>query len=296
MTSLDSDRQSRLGAACCGDGEVLTDCGATHHAAATGRAALRIGVPESLLKSRTNCDNHSRRRRPPRASCRCPTTMGRGSGTCRARQTFRPAGATRGGHPRYQPPAPGKDRLATRATGLANCGRGSDGLGSLASGGTATVAPNTCAHVPTGPVWIHADSGRLQQVVSNLLVNAVTYTDGGGRLWVDLICEERDAVLTVGDTGRVIASDLPRIFEPFTKGDVTSSRARHRPRHPRSNSSRSTAERSTPPAPDQGRRASSSSRCQPGLHLPMLRTEWYKAVIDRGAEASRCAAPKAIAT
>ena len=64
--------------------------------------------------------------------------------------------------------------------------------------------------VPTGPVWIHADSWRLQQVVSNLLVNAVTYTDGGGRLWVDLICEERDAVLTVGDTGRGIASDRCR--------------------------------------------------------------------------------------
>ena len=84
------------------------------------------------------------------------------------------------------------------------------------------MAPNTVP-VPTEPVWIHADSGRLQQVVSNLLVNAVTYTDGGGRLWVDLTCEERDAVLTVGDTGRGIASDLlPRIFEPFTKGDVTS--------------------------------------------------------------------------
>jgi signal transduction histidine kinase len=61
---------------------------------------------------------------------------------------------------------------------------------------------------------------RLQQVLSNLLVNAVTYTDSGGRVWVDLTCRGGKAVVTVRDTGRGIAADfLPRVFDTFTKGD-----------------------------------------------------------------------------
>jgi signal transduction histidine kinase len=78
-------------------------------------------------------------------------------------------------------------------------------------------------HVPPDPVLVDADSSRLQQVVSNLLVNGVKYTGSGGRLWIDVTRERGDAVVTVGDTGCGIAPELlQRIFDPFIKGDVTS--------------------------------------------------------------------------
>jgi signal transduction histidine kinase len=74
--------------------------------------------------------------------------------------------------------------------------------------------------LPPSPVWVEADPVRLQQVLSNLLVNAVTYTDSGGRVWVNLTCGGGEAVLSVRDTGRGIAPDfLPRVFDTFAKGD-----------------------------------------------------------------------------
>jgi signal transduction histidine kinase len=75
-------------------------------------------------------------------------------------------------------------------------------------------------HVPEHPVWMDGDPVRLQQVVSNLLVNGTRYTGLGGRVSVDLTHRPGDAVLTVGDTGRGISPDvLPHIFEPFMRGD-----------------------------------------------------------------------------
>jgi signal transduction histidine kinase len=75
-------------------------------------------------------------------------------------------------------------------------------------------------HVPESPVWMDGDPERLEQVVSNLLVNGTRYTGPGGRVSVDLAHGPGDAVLTVGDTGRGISADvLPHIFEPFMRGD-----------------------------------------------------------------------------
>ena len=72
--------------------------------------------------------------------------------------------------------------------------------------------------VPRAPLYVRGDSGRLRQVVSNLVENAAKYTEPGGRITVTL--EERgdQAVLTVSDTGIGIAPEnLERIFEPFTQ-------------------------------------------------------------------------------
>lgn len=74
--------------------------------------------------------------------------------------------------------------------------------------------------LPEEPVWMEGDSVRLQQVVSNLLVNGIKYTGDGGRVSVDLAQRPADAVLTVSDTGRGMKADvLARIFEPFMRGD-----------------------------------------------------------------------------
>ena len=78
-------------------------------------------------------------------------------------------------------------------------------------------------HLPEDPVWVEADAARLQQVVSHLLVNGVRYTDAGGRLWLDVAKRYKEAVLTVGDTGRGIPADLlPHVFEPYRSGDAGS--------------------------------------------------------------------------
>jgi signal transduction histidine kinase len=75
-------------------------------------------------------------------------------------------------------------------------------------------------HVPVNAVWMDGDPVRLEQVVSNLIVNGIRYTGRGGRVSVDLAHRPGDAVLTVGDTGRGISADvLPHIFEPFMRGE-----------------------------------------------------------------------------
>ena len=69
-------------------------------------------------------------------------------------------------------------------------------------------------------VTMRADGEKLQQVLLNLLTNAVKFTDAGGS--IDLVCsaDAEWVELTVRDTGRGIAEDqLQRVFEPFVQLD-----------------------------------------------------------------------------
>jgi signal transduction histidine kinase len=69
------------------------------------------------------------------------------------------------------------------------------------------------------PVWIDGDATRLQEVVSNLLVNAVSYTGEGGSVSVTVTRGSGEVVVAVRDTGRGIAANLlPDLFDMFTKG------------------------------------------------------------------------------
>ena len=73
---------------------------------------------------------------------------------------------------------------------------------------------------------ITADVGRLDQVLSNLMANALRHTPSGGT--ITLQAEPiRDGVrITVRDTGEGIpAEDLPYIFDRFWRGDRSRSRA-----------------------------------------------------------------------
>jgi signal transduction histidine kinase/FixJ family two-component response regulator len=68
------------------------------------------------------------------------------------------------------------------------------------------------------PSVVKGDSVRLEQVVNNLLTNALKYTPPGGRVRVRLSTDETEAEIRVEDTGVGIdARVLPRVFELFTQ-------------------------------------------------------------------------------
>jgi PAS domain S-box-containing protein len=80
--------------------------------------------------------------------------------------------------------------------------------------------------LPTEPLWIQGDAGRLEQVLVNLLTNAAKYTDTGGLVRMTVGREDADAVVRVIDNGVGIPADLlPRIFDLFTQVDVSLSRS-----------------------------------------------------------------------
>lgn len=72
---------------------------------------------------------------------------------------------------------------------------------------------------------ISGDAGRLQQVVWNLLANAIKFTPSGGRVSVRLARAGRNVLIRVSDTGEGISTDfLPFIFDRFRQADGTSTR------------------------------------------------------------------------
>lgn len=70
------------------------------------------------------------------------------------------------------------------------------------------------------------DEKRLEQVLDNLLSNALRYTNAGGTVTVTVRALRDEALLEVTDTGIGISpEDLPNIFERFWRGDKSRSRA-----------------------------------------------------------------------
>jgi PAS domain S-box-containing protein len=67
-----------------------------------------------------------------------------------------------------------------------------------------------------GPTWVWGDATRLQQVVTNLLSNAIAFSREAGRIEVALRDDGERVVLAVRDEGEGIdPARLPHIFEPF---------------------------------------------------------------------------------
>jgi PAS domain S-box-containing protein len=75
------------------------------------------------------------------------------------------------------------------------------------------------ADFSSAPLWLNGDSTRLQQVIMNLLVNAIKYTGSGGTISIRSSRFEDLAEVAVTDTGVGIdAGFLEHIFEPFRQG------------------------------------------------------------------------------
>src|SRR5262245_251243 len=77
-----------------------------------------------------------------------------------------------------------------------------------------------------GALVVMGDAGRLQQIVLNLVENAMKFTPEGGRIWVSAVGHPSDVELRVKDTGSGIEPQfLPHVFDRFRQADSSSTRA-----------------------------------------------------------------------
>ncbi|HUH01396.1 MAG TPA: ATP-binding protein [Kofleriaceae bacterium] len=76
------------------------------------------------------------------------------------------------------------------------------------------------------PIWVAGDTGRLQQVITNLVDNALKYNSPGGHVWVTVGSDATRATVAVRDDGIGIGEEhLERLFEPFVQSTRGMSRA-----------------------------------------------------------------------
>ena len=69
-------------------------------------------------------------------------------------------------------------------------------------------------------VWVDADPTRLEQIIGNLLGNAIKFTPEGGTITVSVSREGDEALLRVADTGIGMPPALTaRVFDPFVQGE-----------------------------------------------------------------------------
>ncbi len=97
-------------------------------------------------------------------------------------------------------------------------------FGSQAEAGGVDIEVEPGGSAP--PVALRADVGRLQQVMGNLLANALRHTRRGGKITLRATSTQDGVRIEVEDTGEGIPSDdLPFIFDRFWRGDRSRSHA-----------------------------------------------------------------------
>jgi two-component system phosphate regulon sensor histidine kinase PhoR len=74
-------------------------------------------------------------------------------------------------------------------------------------------------------IVVYADRKRLDQILYNLIENAVKFNRPGGSVTVSAEVEDSRVIISVDDTGTGIsAADLPRVFERLYRGNKSRSR------------------------------------------------------------------------
>jgi signal transduction histidine kinase len=75
-------------------------------------------------------------------------------------------------------------------------------------------------NLPADPVWLDADPGRLEQVFSNLLMNAAKYSHGRGEITLTVERRLKSVSVRVSDAGIGIAAELlPCVFGLFVQAE-----------------------------------------------------------------------------
>jgi signal transduction histidine kinase/DNA-binding response OmpR family regulator len=81
--------------------------------------------------------------------------------------------------------------------------------------------------LPPDPLYVVADRVRLQQILENVILNAVKYTEPGGRIAISAESGLSDIVIRVRDNGIGIAPDkLQQVWDLFVQVDESPDRAR----------------------------------------------------------------------
>jgi signal transduction histidine kinase/CheY-like chemotaxis protein len=81
-------------------------------------------------------------------------------------------------------------------------------------------------HFDNGSPTVTGDAGRLQQVIGNLLSNAVRFTPEGGRVDIAISLVDESVEICVSDNGIGIPEEfLPHVFERFRQADTSTTRA-----------------------------------------------------------------------
>ena len=80
--------------------------------------------------------------------------------------------------------------------------------------------------LPADALWVHADVARLEQVFSNLLINAAKYTPDGGDIALTMERIGAHACIRFCDSGiGISATMLERVFQLFAQADASDARA-----------------------------------------------------------------------
>jgi len=78
----------------------------------------------------------------------------------------------------------------------------------------------------SGNLYAHVDPQRFEQVISNLIGNAIRYVPNGGKIWVTAEEADNSLRITVNDNGTGVPDeDLPFIFDRFWRKEKSRSRA-----------------------------------------------------------------------
>lgn len=92
----------------------------------------------------------------------------------------------------------------------------------------AAAAKDICLERQFDPIVgkVMGDANRLQQIVWNLVANAVKFTSTGGKVTVQLLCLNSYVQIRISDTGLGISPEfIPYVFERFRQADSSSTRS-----------------------------------------------------------------------
>ncbi|MCL4535585.1 MAG: ATP-binding protein [Bacteroidetes bacterium] len=111
-------------------------------------------------------------------------------------------------------------------TGRFRLQRANVDLATLVRQVVADLGPSTSQHrlemdLPPQAPPVYADAGRIRQVLTNLITNAIKYTPGGGIITITLKADRHALTVQVSDHGIGIPKQhVGRVFEPFYRVDT----------------------------------------------------------------------------